>query len=196
MQPVIKNHLHRLRDPTGLYQDLPLTLDDKIRLVNLHPGEPDTEIQITLEVVYTDSKPAYEALSYTWGSSSKGHVITSNGKYKVPVTNNLFQALNGLRYRHQKRTLWVDALCINQNNALEKGEQVRKMGRIYEEAPRVIIWLGQSIAPSNIFSTNWFNFARWFYPDDRAEPLQSFNGNISNQNRDMEDALSSTRPVW
>jgi hypothetical protein len=38
--------------------------------------------------------------------------------------------------------LWVDALSINQNDAKEKGHQIRQMGEIYKRAARVLIWLG------------------------------------------------------
>lgn len=48
------------------------------------------------------------------------------------VTYNLEVALQQLRHAERERILWVDALCINQENDLEKSEQVRPMGRIYK----------------------------------------------------------------
>lgn len=45
--------------------------------------------------------------------------------------------------RIEKINLWVDALCIDQDNEEEKNQQVAKMGRIYSRAERVCIWLGE-----------------------------------------------------
>lgn len=55
---------------------------------------------------------------------------------------NLVQALRQLRYRDEPRHLWVDALCVNQCNLLEKAVHVNMMGEIYSHAWRVIICLG------------------------------------------------------
>jgi hypothetical protein len=42
------------------------------------------------------------------------------------------------------RTIWVDAVCINQENEEEKGHQIQSMARIYGQANRVIVWLGEA----------------------------------------------------
>jgi ankyrin repeat protein len=83
----------------------------------------------------------YEALSYTWGSTRKLHEITMNGR-KMNITENLYIALWYLRYSYEDRILWVDALCIDQDNEKERGHQVNQMGKIYRRAERVVIWLG------------------------------------------------------
>lgn len=58
------------------------------------------------------------------------------------MTENLVEALRQVRYEHEPRHLWVDALCINQRNLLEKGGHVNMMGEIYSHAWRVIICFG------------------------------------------------------
>ncbi|KAK5689813.1 hypothetical protein LTR97_012572 [Elasticomyces elasticus] len=58
------------------------------------------------------------------------------------VTENLLSALVNLRRPDSERMLWVDAICINQNNIPERNDQVRKMGSIYSHAQRVLVWLG------------------------------------------------------
>ncbi|CZR52932.1 uncharacterized protein PAC_02810 [Phialocephala subalpina] len=83
----------------------------------------------------------YEALSYTWGSEEMTDKIDANGK-ELGVTQNLYLALQYLRFENQDRILWIDGLCINQQNHKEKGHQVQQMGNIYHHAERVIIWLG------------------------------------------------------
>jgi len=58
------------------------------------------------------------------------------------ITGNLYAALFNLRSRFKERILWIDAICIDQNNILERNEQVRRMGQIYRSASRVVAWLG------------------------------------------------------
>jgi len=85
----------------------------------------------------------YAALSYTWGSKSRPCEIMINGS-KMTVTKNAYLALRDLRYQGKDRVLWIDALCIDQNDDKERGEQVQQMGYIYSKAERVIIWLGEA----------------------------------------------------
>lgn len=85
----------------------------------------------------------YAALSYTWGSQSRPCEIMINGSI-LTVTKNAYLALRDLRYQEKDRILWIDALCINQNDDKERGEQVQQMGYIYSKAERVIIWLGEA----------------------------------------------------
>ncbi|PPJ59701.1 hypothetical protein CBER1_10540 [Cercospora berteroae] len=89
----------------------------------------------------------YEALSYTWGVFQKGRTIYyrsgRNQRIVVPVTDNLFKALRGLRPRRGKpRTIWIDALCINQADLQERSAHVRFMPEIYRWAEIVNVWLG------------------------------------------------------
>lgn len=107
--------------------------------------------------------PEYEALSYAWGSEtdparvrvrSRKHKHDSHSYY-LSITRNLHDALRALRKYHPavgntkgalasnlSRVLWIDAICIDQANAAEKGPQVAMMGSIYQSASRVVAWLG------------------------------------------------------
>jgi hypothetical protein len=60
----------------------------------------------------------------------------------LSITANLESALRHLRLSDQQRTLWVDALCINQSDITERGSQVQLMADIYTAVSRVLIWLG------------------------------------------------------
>ncbi|KZM22954.1 hypothetical protein ST47_g5906 [Ascochyta rabiei] len=42
----------------------------------------------------------------------------------------------------QTRLLWIDALCIDQKNNLERDHQVAQMGKIFSQANTVYVWLG------------------------------------------------------
>jgi hypothetical protein len=44
--------------------------------------------------------------------------------------------------KHESRVLWVDAICINQCDTIEKATQVSMMADIYRRAEVVQVWLG------------------------------------------------------
>ncbi|KAI0099891.1 heterokaryon incompatibility protein-domain-containing protein [Nemania sp. FL0031] len=118
-----------------------------IRLLTLYPGQRSDGIRIGLSEpvqIGDGSKMRYEALSYTWGSEEDPVTIELDTTERVTlsIARNLAQALTYLRYRDTPRTLWVDAICIDQNNVAERGHQVAIMGDIYERAERVVVWLG------------------------------------------------------
>ena len=125
----------------------------QIRLMSLAPGMFHEDIYVSLKVVALtqDNPPEYEALSYTWGStqtrpdvgvmpSMAALDIELSGR--LAVTQNLAQALRYLRSPAQLRTLWIDAICINQEDVKEREQQVERMGDIYQSARKVLIWLG------------------------------------------------------
>ncbi|KAJ4347317.1 uncharacterized protein N0V89_011257 [Didymosphaeria variabile] len=114
---------------------------DDIRLVTLLPGVMADPIQCQLKVATLQTK--YEALSYVWGSESDARPISVND-HELHVTFNLESALRRLRMKKQQRVLWVDALCINQEDIPEKESQIPRMRKIYECAETVIVWLGPS----------------------------------------------------
>lgn len=118
---------------------------DAIRIVRLCRGYHTEGIRCELFEAYLDQIEgvSYEAVSYTWGTQSKEATILLDGKEAL-VTGNLFAALSCLRLAGEDKILWIDALCIDQENDLEKGHQVSRMKLIYEYAERVIIWLGPS----------------------------------------------------
>ena len=71
-----------------------------------------------------DKHVVYNALSYTWGEQQGNRTIFCNDK-RLKIGENLHQAL--WRFRQDGRTelLWADAVCINQEDDVEKTEQVR-----------------------------------------------------------------------
>ncbi|EUC38128.1 hypothetical protein COCCADRAFT_22470 [Bipolaris zeicola 26-R-13] len=96
-----------------------------------------------------DSAPPYEALSYTWGVEESTCRISLNS-LPFHIRPNLRDALRRLRQSSSTRTVWIDAICINQNNEDEKGVQVPLMGDIYTRAERVIAWLGEETFDSGV----------------------------------------------
>ncbi|KAF5237883.1 hypothetical protein FANTH_10597 [Fusarium anthophilum] len=101
-----------------------------------------TKISCKLETLnLLEAKTNYEALSYAWGSSENKATIRVN-ETTLQVTQNLKDALTYLRYDLKPRSLWIDAICINQSDVDERNSQVRLMDCIYSSASCVISWLG------------------------------------------------------
>jgi len=114
---------------------------DEIRTLILHPAPFDDPICCSLKYISLEDQPGYEALSYAWGDPSNTIPVVLDGE-PYPVTINLERALRHLRHPSWVRTLWVDAVCINQKDLKERSAQVRRMRHIYEQAAQVVVWLG------------------------------------------------------
>jgi hypothetical protein len=91
---------------------------------------------------------AYEALSYAWGFQEyTAQILLNERPFKVSLTLEL--ALRRLRHPKQLQKIWVDAICIDQENPEVKEGQIRQMQHIYANASRVVVWLGESSADSD-----------------------------------------------
>ncbi|VUC22235.1 unnamed protein product [Clonostachys rosea] len=117
-----------------------------IRLIHLHPGYESDPVSVSLETVTLDSVPDYEAISYCWGNAADQRQITCNDA-TLSITNSLFTGLVAFRRPDQPRILWADAICINQDDLIEKRDQVLLMPEIYSQAKCVLVWLGVSNDP-------------------------------------------------
>ncbi|KAL2125953.1 hypothetical protein VTI74DRAFT_2150 [Chaetomium olivicolor] len=84
----------------------------------------------------------FEALPYCLGGRIKERAIHVRGA-PLPTTRTLFSFLRRLRHPTQRRGVWTDAVCINQEDEEEKGHQIALMARIYTFAARVLVDLGQ-----------------------------------------------------
>jgi len=80
--------------------------------------------------VSLQDNPKYEALSYCWGDKSDPATIKLQDR-PFEVGKNLYRALIRLRREQEARTLWIDAICINQKDILERAQQVELMGELY-----------------------------------------------------------------
>ena len=113
----------------GCYRAL---LPDSIRLLRLLPHEDENapiQCQLFNYSLQESGKRThpYDALSYVWGGSDKPRPI-SIGEHDLPVTVKLHEALSRLRHRSIERIIWVDAVCINQENEQEKEQQISVYG--------------------------------------------------------------------
>ena len=116
---------------------------NEIRLLTLHAGDFKAELSISVHTVSLnpDHPPIYETLSYVWGST-ENPVDIHVGLSTIAVTQNLAEVLPYLRYKDRPRILWIDAICVNQQDLKERGHQVKRMADLYRLAERVVVWLG------------------------------------------------------
>ncbi|KAF8849413.1 HET-domain-containing protein, partial [Acephala macrosclerotiorum] len=126
----------------------------EIRLLHLLPGDSSEPVHVVLEAVpfTSDNVPDFEALSYCWGSEENPMVIFvgESDEFTLAVTRNLGEALSYLRFENASRVLWIDAICVNQQDLDERSRQVKRMADIYSNAGRVIVWLGPESEDSDI----------------------------------------------
>ena len=151
-----------------IYQSLTGTHD--IRVLELYAGKSEEELSGRLHVcsvlfeypveqvsdLGTQSQPRtlhatsctsgipvwYTALSYVWGNPALVKTMICNGKH-FAITKNLGLALHHLRRSDVSIMLWVDQICINQDDLQEKSQQVVLMGTIYQRAWSTLVWLGE-----------------------------------------------------
>lgn len=124
----------------------------QIRLITLLPSDNITSpihMHLKTAVLSETFAPQYEALSYVWGPPQDPKYITIDGS-SLAITPALAQALPFLRYVDQSRTLWIDAICVNQEDLTERSLQVQKMAALYTYASRVIVWLGPATKDSQL----------------------------------------------
>ncbi|KAI1120293.1 heterokaryon incompatibility protein-domain-containing protein [Nemania abortiva] len=133
------NHVHLVPPP-----------DDESR-----PKQPTLkELRATLPSGWTvhetyEGRVVFEkGLEASWTHPDPDYVSYDFSQYDIPgasplaVRRNLVEALRYLRSSGTSRTMWIDAICINQNDIPEKNIQVPRMGSIYRLARRVVAWLG------------------------------------------------------
>ena len=89
----------------------------------------------------------YEVLSYGWGPHDEYRGTWVN-KVAWRVTTNLYRALRRLRYKDRTRNLWADAIAISQLDIKERSHQIERMTNIYQDAKRVLMWIGESAGGS------------------------------------------------
>ena len=183
--------------PKYRYPKLPPTY---IRVLELQPSTSPTAslaCQLTLQRIH--ERP-YEALSYVWGKPTvfestiqcqDGEDETSAGS--LAITANLGTALLAYRHAVKPRRLWVDAICIKQEDQDERQAQVRMMGDIFHNASQVLCWLGAFADPAADEHTALLaiDFLREFNKS-RLEHLQQAQALVHGRERGTVNAVDLT----
>lgn len=144
----------------SIFEYKPIEHPSQIRIIYLLPGDSDDTIHCILRHIdLKDSKlPWFDALSYVWGDphipKQSMRISNYNPEFidisksshlfkEKSITASLASALRNFRCNDNiARGIWVDAVCINQNDLAEREREVLKMCKIYSQAMRVLVWLG------------------------------------------------------
>lgn len=136
-----------------IYNELPLPRGTKsITLLHIHPparfevdGGP-LVADLSVVDLETSPMPQYAALSYVWGAeySPSARIYLGSNRTAFDLTVNCWSALVSLRAQFAPLTIWVDAICIDQDDTTqsEKNHQVSLMGDLYTKAATTYVWLG------------------------------------------------------
>ena len=143
------------------YQYQPLHGPRNTRLLWLEPAKSlSSPLHCKLNEVSLDQIFHYEALSY---SCEKQDGCSSILIFNTPseITKNCEAALRRLRYDDKPRVLWVDSICINQDQSAlhERSHQVLLMKEIYSRAAEVLVWLGE-IDTADKQRLHWYSIQR------------------------------------
>lgn len=159
---------------TGMFTYTPFTSPDSLRLIAILPGPYEAPLQCTLSEHLLEDAPPYECLSYAWGPPDllDGPSVLVDGR-PLPISRELELALRRLRREtgppapepsgvdgHKsccepggeggRRRMWIDAICINQADILERNAQVARMVDIYRGASCVVAWIGEESEDSTL----------------------------------------------
>jgi hypothetical protein len=108
---------------------------------NVTVASTDGEIRGDVQHFPLNDCPLYAALSYAWGSQGAKTAMTLNDEtFNVSLTAEA--ALRQLYLEGLHQWFWVDQICINQEDPVEKGVQVQMMRSIYSNASEVVAWMG------------------------------------------------------
>lgn len=129
-----------LRRPRFRYQQLdPGTRE--IRLLKVVRKSPFSAPTFSLATFPLDKAPPYDAVSYTWDGQDRDADLCLDNRMMLKTTKNVKRIAYKRATLKWTSWLWIDAVCINQDDADEKPAQLQLMGDIYRTATRVLAWL-------------------------------------------------------
>ena len=136
---------------TTKYEYEPLQSSKHIRLLRLVDSQSSNQLHYDLYQASLERSnstfPKYAALSYTWGKPEFNRSIIVNS-CQLNITENLYAVLQTLNLGNY--SIWIDAICINQKDDLEKNTQIPLMTTIYAKASTAVIWIGQESEDSKL----------------------------------------------
>ncbi|KAN0112248.1 HET domain containing protein [Hyaloscypha variabilis] len=179
------------------------------RTIDVHPEGGDDRVRI--HITRTEDRFKYLALSYSWGgaqevTTTKATLIDRQHGIRLynllPTIQDAIQVTRDLGFRY----LWIDALCIIQDDDEDKTIEINRMGSIYKNATITIAaanttsvqnsFLAQRpipqcctlpyFLPDGTFGTLWIKDE---FPDWLLSPLD-------NRAWALQESLLSPRILW
>ncbi|OQU98828.1 hypothetical protein CLAIMM_04555, partial [Cladophialophora immunda] len=148
-----------------MYHRLP---QDYVRFVEVYSDARDAPLRCRIFPCRLQSAPPFEALSYVWGPQQPLYDFQCTGEPAglLGIGPNLYNALLNLRFHPSgnppSRLLWIDRVCINQSDVIERASQVLLMGFIYRKCQQVLVWLGED----DPITKEAFECATYIYEND------------------------------
>ncbi|CAK1365563.1 unnamed protein product [Cercospora beticola] len=158
--------METIPSPSGgntLYE--PLHAERKqIRLLTILRGDFGDEVWCTLHIGSLLDACSYETISYAWGDPKhRSSILVNSSSVDVPYSS--MAAVRRMRLPDLDRVVWIDSICINQRDNLEKNAQVALMSSIYSNGIHNLVFLGgdqddiatevQSVIDSEALQEQW-----------------------------------------
>jgi hypothetical protein len=128
--------------PRDTYNYTPIQDLESIRLLSLGPGRKGDPLVGNLTVAHLGQVAKHKALSYVWGDPTPSASFICDGKL-LPITPSLEEALQAIRQSTETLTIWIDQICINQQDLAERSQQIRFMQKIFSTSETVLVWIGR-----------------------------------------------------
>lgn len=130
-------------DSPAIFRHEPLSWPaQQVRLLRISEGDDDDNLTVDLITSDLQEAPEYFAVSYTWGDVTEHQKLNINDKV-VSVRQNCYDALWQIHMKYPTRPyVWIDSLCINQDDLEEKACQIQLMERIFTQAKSVLACIG------------------------------------------------------
>ncbi|KAH7088042.1 heterokaryon incompatibility protein-domain-containing protein [Paraphoma chrysanthemicola] len=187
------------------FRHQPLDLSKRqIRLICIeNSNDESAAIKVFVKNFNLSIKPRYIALSYTWGPPSPVYDIqvqTPDGTLALlSIRENLYQFLLMMRTRQFRapetwQWFFIDQICIDQENTLERNHQVNQMGQIYLKAVKAVAWLGPSFPGSDelmALISSYPNYSK----DERSAELYASMAKLIRANEDLIPRFQGL-PYW
>ncbi|POS79198.1 hypothetical protein DHEL01_v202421 [Diaporthe helianthi] len=119
----------------------------EIRVLEVLPGSRKEPLRARFVSAFLaeEQTASYETISYAWGDSKfRGEIEIDESIIDIPASSAA--ALRCMRRTDVGRRLWIDAVCIRQDDDHERSFQVQMMGEIYSRSSHNLIYLGEEEA--------------------------------------------------
>lgn len=119
--------------------------DNQIRVLRLSI-DPDTKYLIGSFDVrdLKTCRGTYRAISYCWGDPRPTYSLLCSTGDHLNLTESAAEVLKFVLTRNPEDWFWIDQVCINQADLVERSAQVSMMGQIYSSTKQV------GLSPQNI----------------------------------------------
>ncbi|KAK4952164.1 Folylpolyglutamate synthetase [Elasticomyces elasticus] len=119
----------------------------QIRLLEILPDEAEQPVRVKIRTV--EFPAFYETISYAWGDPTRSACVEIRSRTlqtwrrQLRVPSNTEAALRRVRRQDRVRAVWIDAVCINQDDKVERSQQVAIMGMIFASSVGNLVYLGE-----------------------------------------------------